>query len=70
MTDSIFLLLGLAAALASAYSIYRALPMFRFRGTLLVTCPENLKPAAIKIAMWRAATAALAGQVNWYARRI
>lgn len=61
MTESIFLLVGLAAS-AAAYSIYRALPMFRFGGIMLVTCPENPKPAAIKIAMWRAATGALVGR--------
>jgi hypothetical protein len=61
MSESVFLLFGLAA-LAAAYSIYRVLPMFRFRGTMLVTCPENLKPAAVEIAMWRAAAGALVGR--------
>jgi hypothetical protein len=61
MTESIFVLFGLAAV-AAAYSIYQVLHTFRFRGTMLVTCPENLKPAAIKIAMWRATAGALVGR--------
>lgn len=61
MIHSIFLVFGFAVPV-TAYSIRRALPIFRFRGTMLVTCSDNGKPAAIKIAVWRAATEALVGR--------
>jgi hypothetical protein len=61
MTNSMFLAFGFAVPTA-AYSIHRALPVFKYRGTMLVTCSENLKPAAIKIAKWRTAAAALFGR--------
>ncbi|HXJ15987.1 MAG TPA: hypothetical protein VNM68_02185 [Candidatus Polarisedimenticolia bacterium] len=61
MTGASYLLFGLLA-LATAYVIYRILPILRFRGTMLVTCPENRKPAAVKIAVGRAAAESLVGR--------
>ncbi len=61
MTNSIFVVFGFAVP-ATAYSIHRVFPIFKFRGTMLVTCSESLKPAAIKIAMWHTAAATLVGR--------
>jgi hypothetical protein len=61
MPGASYLLLGLLA-LAAAYLIYRIVPVLKFRGTMLVTCPENRKPAAVKVATLRAAAKALLGR--------
>jgi hypothetical protein len=45
--------------LAVAYAVPQLLKIRAFRGIMLVTCPENQKPAAVKISMWRAALAAV-----------
>lgn len=63
MTGTGYLLLGFLA-LGAAYLIYRVLPVLKFRGTMLVTCPETLKPAAVKMAMGRAAADALRGPIH------
>lgn len=63
MTGTGYFLLGLLA-LATAYLIYRIFPVLRFRGTMLVTCPENRKPAAVKVAIGRAAAESLVGPVH------
>ena len=57
----VYVLFGLLA-LVTAYLIYRARPVARFRGTMLVTCPETREPAAVKIASWRATVEALRGR--------
>jgi hypothetical protein len=61
MSHGLFLLVVMAI-LAIAYSLPRLLTIRAFRGTMLVTCPENRKPAAVKISMWRAILAEVLGR--------
>jgi len=61
MSHEVFLLVVMTV-LALAYAIPQLLKIRQFRGTMLVTCPENQKPAAVKISMWRAALAAVLGR--------
>lgn len=58
MTWAVYLLFGLLAVV-TAYLIYEARPVVRFRGMMLVICPETREPAAVKIASWRAAVEAV-----------
>ena len=48
--------------MATAYLMYRLHQVLEFRGEMLVTCPETQKPAAVKVATWRAAMPAIVGQ--------
>jgi hypothetical protein len=61
MTGTVYLLFGFLA-LATAYLIYRARPVLRFRGTMLVSCPESREPAAVKVAIWRVTAESLVGR--------
>lgn len=56
------LLLLIMAILAVAYAVPQLLKIRAYRGAMLVTCPENRKPAAVKISMWRAALAEVLGR--------
>ncbi|HUK51683.1 MAG TPA: hypothetical protein VL099_00170 [Candidatus Binatia bacterium] len=57
-----YYLLGAMVVLALAYAIPQLLRVRAFRGAMLVTCPENKKPAAVKVSVWRAAMAAVLGR--------
>jgi hypothetical protein len=61
MAGEVYLLLALVIV-AIAYSISPVRKVLRFRGKMLVTCPETKKPAAVKVATWRATLAALVGR--------
>ncbi len=60
MAGEMYLLVALVV-MATAYLVHRVRQVLRFRGKMLVTCPETGKPAAVKIATWRATVARLRG---------
>jgi hypothetical protein len=47
---------------AAGYLTYRVRQVVKFRGKMLVRCPETGKPAAVKMATWRATLSALFGR--------
>jgi len=61
MSHELYLLTAMVV-LALAYVSPRLYRLRVLRGAMLVTCPENLKPAAVKINMWRATLAAILGR--------
>jgi hypothetical protein len=63
MAREVYLLVGVLV-IAAAYFVYRFNQVVRFRGKMLVTCPETGKPAAVKIATWRATVASVVGRRN------
>ena len=61
MAGEVYLLVALVVV-AVAYLMSPVREVLRFRGKMLVTCPETRKPAAVKVATWRATLAALLGR--------
>ena len=61
MANEVYLLIAVMVV-ATAYFVTRFHQVRRFQGKMLVTCPETKKPAAVKIATWRATAAALVGR--------
>jgi hypothetical protein len=55
-------LLGALVVIGFAYITHRFLQLERFGGKMLVTCPETGKPAAVKVALWRAIAASIVGR--------
>ena len=61
MSVTAYALMGLFV-LVVAYAIYRLIPILKFRGTMLVTCPENLQAAAVKVGLLRTTADRLIGR--------
>lgn len=61
MATEVYLVTGLLVILV-AYLALRVHQMMKFQGRMLVTCPENRKPAAVRIAWMRALRAAVLGK--------
>ncbi|HKO05649.1 MAG TPA: hypothetical protein VJW51_12910 [Candidatus Acidoferrales bacterium] len=55
-------LLGAVVLVSAAYVIRQLVVFHKFGGTMLVTCPETGKPAAVKVATWRSVWAAIRGR--------
>ena len=60
MSHELYLLVAVVV-LGIAYTIPKLVRILVFRGNMLVTCPENRLPAAVRISMWRAALAEALG---------
>jgi hypothetical protein len=61
MATEVYLFIALLA-IAIVYGTRRVWESLRFRGQMLVTCPETRAPAAVKVNVWRAAVRAMAGR--------
>ncbi len=61
MATEVYLLVGLLV-IAAAYVVMRVHQVMRFRGKMLVTCPETRKAAAVKVGLGRAVWAAILGR--------
>jgi hypothetical protein len=63
MTTALYIFLVVLVLTAAYVSVwlYRAL---KFHGKMLVTCPETLKPAAVKVGIGRATLASLSGRLK------
>ncbi|MFQ5640932.1 MAG: hypothetical protein ACE5IR_23390 [bacterium] len=50
MATALYVTVGVAVLIALSVALYKRLKVFlRFRGTMLVTCPENQKPAGVAV---------------------
>jgi len=56
------ILIASATLLLLGYAIRQTVKLQGYQGKMLVTCPETGKPAAVKVATWRAILAGLVGQ--------
>jgi hypothetical protein len=63
MATEVYILLAIVVV-GAAYVFTRVSRALRFHGKMLVTCPETLKPAAVKVDLSRAATSSVAGHLH------
>jgi len=63
MATEVYILLAIFVV-GAAYLIRKAHRAARFHGKMLITCPETLKPVAVKIDMVNAATSSVAGHIH------
>lgn len=56
------ILIACAALFLLGYAIVQAVKFQGYQGKMVVTCPETHRPAAVKVATWRAFLAGLVGQ--------
>jgi hypothetical protein len=63
MATEVYLLIGLLV-IATAYVAVKVHEVIKFRGRMLVTCPETRKPAAVKVGLWRAIRTSLFGKAH------
>ena len=61
MATEVYLLAGLLVV-GATYVIVKVRQMMKYHGTMLVTCPENRKTAAVKVSWGKALRSALRGE--------
>ena len=61
MATEVYIFIALLT-IALVYGTRLAWAGWKFRGKMLVTCPETREPAAVKLSLWRAAIKGIAGR--------
>jgi len=61
MATEVYIFIALVT-IAIVYGARLAWEALKFRGKMLVTCPETREPAAVKVSLWRAAVKGLIGR--------